>query len=131
VPPGPLYRHVGTVKRIVRPGVLESMQMETAAAQLSGDQKVASESVIAGGAAQEAAVAARNAGISAPLLTDVDPMPLSQAEFEQLQIALGAGAELGAESPMVEGLLPWFSDHALGEYIRLLSDIREQSRTAS
>lgn len=25
VPPGPLYRHVGTVKRIVRPGVLEAM----------------------------------------------------------------------------------------------------------
>ena len=128
VPPGPLYRHVGTVKRIVRPGVLESMQIETIAAELSGDQKVVSKTVIAGGAAEEAAAAVRNAGISDTLLTDMDPLPLSQSEFEQLQIALGAGAELGAESPALEGLLPWFSDHAIGEYIRLLSDIREQSR---
>jgi Lipase (class 3) len=128
VPPGPLYRHVGMVKRIVRPGVLESMQMETTAAELSGDRKAVSETVIVGGASQEAAAAVRNAGISAPLLTDMDPMPLSQTEFEHLQIALGAGAELGAESPTLESLLPWFSDHAIGEYIRLLSDIRGQSR---
>jgi hypothetical protein len=127
VPPGPLYRHVGTVKRVVRPGVLESMQMETTAV-LSGDQKAVSETVIVGGAAQEAAAAVRNAGISAPLLTDMDPMPLSQTELEQLQIALGAGGELGAESPTLEGLLPWFSDHVIGEYIRLLSDIRGQNR---
>src|SRR5208337_4102474 len=100
----------------------------TTAAKLSGDQKVVSETVIAGGAAQEAAAAVRNAGISVPLLTDMDPMPLSQIEFEQVQIALGAGVALGAESPALEGALPWFSDHAIGEYIRLLSEIREQSR---
>ena len=128
VPPGPLYRHVGTVKRIVKPGVLESMQMETIAAELSGDQKAAAETVIAGGAAREAAAAVRDAGISAPLLTDMDPRPLNQSEFEQLQIALGAGVALGAEAPALEGLFPWFSDHAIGEYIRLLSDIREQSQ---
>jgi triacylglycerol lipase len=127
VPPGPLYRHVGTVKRIVRPGDLELAQMETIAAALSGDQKTISETVITGGAAQQAATAAHNARISAPLLTDVDPMPLRQSEFEQLQIALGAGVELGTESPVLEGVLPWFSDHAIGEYLRLLSDIREQS----
>jgi hypothetical protein len=129
VPPGPLYRHVGTVKRVVRPGVLESMQMEAMAAVSSADQRVVSEAVIAGGAAHEAAAAVSNAGISAPLLTDMDPMPLSQIEFEQLQMALGAGAELGAESPTLEGLLPWFSDHAIGEYVLLLGDIRAQSRT--
>jgi hypothetical protein len=87
--------------------------------------KVVTETVIAGGAAQEAAAAVRSAGISSPLLTDTDPMSLSQLEFDQLQLALGAGAE----SPTLEGVLPWFSDHAIGEYIRLLSDIREQSQT--
>jgi triacylglycerol lipase len=128
VPPGPLYRHVGTVKRIVRPGVLEAMQMEKTSNLLSGDQTIVSETVIAGGAAQEAAEAVRRSGILSPLLTDGDPMPLSQIEFDQLQLALGAGAELATESPALEGALPWFSDHAIGEYIRLLSDIREQSR---
>ncbi len=69
VPPGPLYRHVGTVKRIVRPGVLEAMQMETTSTLLSGDQRIVSETVIAGGAAQEAADAVRRSGILSPLLT--------------------------------------------------------------
>jgi hypothetical protein len=131
VPPGPLYRHVGTVKRIVRPGVLEATQIEAMAAVSSDDHKVVLESVIAGGAAHEAAAAIREAAVSAPLLTDMDPMPLSQLEFEQLQLALGAGVESGAESSALEGALPWFSDHAIGEYIRLLSEIRGEGRVTS
>jgi len=127
VPPWPLYRHVGTAKRIVRPGVLESLQSQVLAFGAARGQTALLENVVAGGAAMEAAAAARDAGVSSPLLTDTDAIPLNQHEFEQLQMALGAGSPPGAESPVVEGALPRLSDHAIGEYIRLLMDIQGQS----
>jgi hypothetical protein len=105
--------------------------MEAIAAASMGDQKAVLENVIAGGAAGEAAAAIREAGVTAPLLTDMDAMPLSLLEFEQLQLALGAGVQSGAESETLEGALPWFSEHAIGEYIRLLSDIRGDSHVSS
>ena len=44
-------------------------------------------------------------------------------------MALGAGAP-GAGLEMrgieLESILPWISDHAISEYIRLLADIRDK-----
>jgi hypothetical protein len=124
VPPAPLYRHTGTVKRIARPGVLESMQVELGAAPGATVEGTALRSTVAGGAALESATAVSEAGVDHPLLIDIDPVQLSEIEFNRLQLALGAGTPPGQEGPALEGALPWFSDHAITEYIRLLADIR-------
>ena len=131
VPPSPLYRHVGAVKRIVRPGVLASMG-GLIAAPLSPtvESAVATQQVIAGGAAREAARAATDSGIEQPLLTDLGPQQMSDTEFARLQLALNAGTPTDIQTMGLESLFPWFSDHAITEYIRLLTDIRKQSSAA-
>jgi endonuclease G len=130
VPPGPLYRHVGTVKRIVRPGVLESLRRSITEAPVgaTAEHEVAASQVISGGPALEAAVAAKGAGVVNPLLTDLDPMQLNDTEFARLQLALNAGGRPGLESQALEGTFSWFADHSISEYIRLLSDIRSGIR---
>jgi len=126
VPPGLLYRHTGLVKRIVRPGVLE--MVPTLESLSSTDPSVSSqiEAVrhTVSAPALDAANALKAAGVTEPLLIDTDLAPLTETEFAQLQIAF-ATAE---STPQLESLtldlaLPWISDHAISEYIRLLKEI--------
>jgi hypothetical protein len=126
VPPGLLYRHTGIVKRIVRPGLLEmAPTLEaplSANPQLRGQMEAARRTVSA--PALEAAAAAEAAGVTGPLIIETDPAPLSEREFAELQLALGsADAAPPLEGVELEGALPWISDHAISEYIRLLKDL--------
>jgi hypothetical protein len=172
VPPWPLFRHTGIVKRIVRPGVLEAVAAsaapgapttEAAAPNIAlsrptvlgpaHEARMALEltrrapapeapgaptpahdeavyqaksfnAVVAGGAALTTAAAVASAGIQSPRLIDIEAPQMSEVEFAQLQLAL-RGATPGGPQP--EGVipLPWFGDHAIAEYIRLLTDIRD------
>jgi hypothetical protein len=129
VPPGLLYRHTGLVKRIVRPGVLEivpSLEIPLPAdPRLRGQIEAASRAATI--PAMESAAAAEAAGITAPMLIDNDLSPLSDKEFAELQLALGSATEVPILEGLVpEGALPWIGDHAIGEYIRLLQQIRDQ-----
>jgi Lipase (class 3) len=126
VPPGPLYRHTGIVKRIIRPGVLEMAPALEAPAsadpqlqnQMEATRRMLSAPVL------EAASAAEAAGISTPVLIETDLSPMSDQEFAQLQLVLGASeAASGPEGTALEGLFPWIDDHAISEYIRLLKDL--------
>jgi hypothetical protein len=132
VPPIP-YQHTGTVKRIARPGVLEfiaagAATLESVPLTSAGinQGKVARE-IIGGGAALESASAASSAGVQHPVFTDKDPPPLTALELSRLQVGLGAAASPELKGPALEGALPWFSDHAIAEYVRLLEDIRTRT----
>jgi Lipase (class 3) len=134
VPPDPIYRHTGTVKRIVRPGVLESMvaqgtavNLETLVLQGTVDQSIILKDVVAGGSALESANRVSQAAVSQPTIVDTDVPSLTQLEFGQLQLALGAANKPELEGPTLEGALPWFSDHAISEYIRLLTEIGDSA----
>ncbi|XCN73749.1 MAG: lipase family protein [Candidatus Electrothrix aestuarii] len=125
----PFYHHFGIVKRIVRPGVLESLQLEEAA-EMSGE--VAERAIAAreavGRAGLEAAEAVHKVGITAPLLVDAELPMLTDQEFLELQLSLGAAdVDPDQDSPELEFALPSVSDHAISEYIRLLTEIRDQS----
>jgi hypothetical protein len=125
VPPWP-YRHTGLVKRIVRPGVLEAA-MRLAAAPASGraGERIAIlKEVTCGGAALESAAAAREANIARPQFIELDAVPLTEVEFNRLQLALGAAADPEERRPALEGAIPFIADHAIADYIRLLKDIR-------
>lgn len=126
LPPGPFYRHAGIVKRIVRPGVLESLATILEAAPFAFEPSEAARDILAGGAALEAADAAKSARIDRPQFIDISPPPLSELEFAQLQFALGA-AEPSLEGAVVEGVFDWFGDHAIADYIRLLAEIRDSA----
>jgi hypothetical protein len=89
VPPG-LYQHCGLVKRIVRPGQLESM-----------------------------------ATMEIPQMVDHDAPPCSDQEFAQVQADLAkASAAMALESIDIGSYFPFIHDHYIGEYIRLLTDIK-------
>lgn len=133
VPAGLIYRHTGIVKRIVRPGVLEAMAtltvLESAEFALLrtdlADQFSLLKEVVAGGAALESASMTKEAQIDQPLLIDIDAPQLTELEFSELQLALGAATKSELEQTALEGAaLPWFNDHSISEYIRLLNEIR-------
>ena len=80
-----------------------------------------------GGAGFEATEAVHAAGIMTPLLVDVDLPQLSNEEFLNLQLSLGAAeSDTGLESPELEFALPSVGDHSMLQYIRLLTEIRDQ-----
>jgi triacylglycerol lipase len=122
VPPWP-YRHTGTVKRIVKPGMLEAAMLP-ASAPLRADADIFKE-VTAGGAALESANAVAEAGVAKPQFIELDAVPLSDLEFSRLQLALGAAAGPEATGPVPEIAIPLFADHAISDCIRLLRDIRD------
>lgn len=122
------YRHTGIVKRIVSPGVLEAAKRHIKAASIKG---VTTESVdnfkrvTLGISVLESAKAIEDAGLDRPQLIELEPIPLTELEFSQLQLALGAAAELKTQAITEEGAIPFFSDHAIADYISLLKDIRD------
>ena len=145
VPPLP-YRHTGIVKRIVRPSILQAATRASAApptaaaavfkaataggATLEAATELAAaaatfEEVIAGGAALESANAVVAAGLGQPQFIELDALPLTELEFSSLQFALGAAAPPEARGPALEGAIPFIADHAIGDYIQLLKDIRD------
>jgi len=77
----------------------------------------------------ESARAVEKSQITEATLIEADIPPLTDQQFAELQLALGSGAPapalegLGVET---EGLLPWISDHAISEYLRLLTDILDK-----
>lgn len=136
VPPGVFYRHTGAVKRIVSPGVLEATRAAAEAlvveaamtprAGLGRRQQLAE--VVAGGAARAFAETAERASVRMSLLVDVEPPPLNELEFAQLQVALGAGdPERRPSTEALEGAAPWFEDHRIENYVGLLEEIRAAS----
>lgn len=136
VPAGLLYRHCGIVKRIVRPGKLElapvplvinaeeSFITSSRVSPASTDFISPAQAILEGAALESAATEAK---LRQTTLIDTDVVPLSEKEFEELQLALGAAAETPQlESALLEGAFPWIKDHACTEYIRLLAEIRDQ-----
>ena len=94
VPPGVFYRHVGQVKRIVRPGILEAIGLDD---------------------------------LTPAELIESDLPPVSDAEFDALLEQLDAHPEAATlDGVSLEGRCSLFSDHSMLEYIRLLTDIRDQ-----
>ncbi len=123
----PFYSHFGLVKRIVRPGVLESIQQESlampsaeVASMVTNLERITMKTTL------ESAEAVAASGIDQALLIDAELPPLNDKEFLELQMSLGAG-ETGLEpdSPELEGFFPSIKDHAISEYIRLLTEIRD------
>jgi hypothetical protein len=131
VPPGFLYSHTGTVKRIVRPGVLQTETVAATAAvsalDATGQQSMR---VAAGMAAMESAAAVAASGITEPTIIESELPPLSEEQFAALQLALASGTApqveggAGLEMAQLEGALPFIANHAITEYIRLLIEIR-------
>ncbi|MCP4363949.1 MAG: lipase family protein [Planctomycetes bacterium] len=124
----PFYHHFGIVKRIVRPGVLESLQLE-AAMELPGEvaERAMAAREAVGNAGLEAAEAVSAAGIATPLLVDAELPMLTDQEFLELQLSLGAAdVDPSQESPELEFALPSIRDHSIRQYIRLLTEIRDQ-----
>jgi hypothetical protein len=136
VPPGFLFQHTGILKRIVRPGVLETVLKAMVSPAVPGAKAVAVESVgpelaslVTGTAVLQSARAVEKSEIREATLIEADIPPLTDQQFAELQMALGSAAAapglqgLGIEA---EGLLPWISDHAISAYLRLLTDIRDK-----
>jgi hypothetical protein len=127
VPPGPLYRHMGIVKRIVHPGVLEMVpRLEIPmAADAAAEGRMLSAHHAATLSAVESATAAKAAGANNPVGVETELPPLTDTEFVEVRLALS----VSAEEPNLEGIadnIPWIADHALTEYIRLLDEIRAE-----
>lgn len=122
----PFYIHFGNLKRIVRPGVLESFSLESAAAPdpLSQPHLAAAKASIEA-SALESAVAIAAAEIKQPLVIDSELPPLTDQQFLELKIALSA--ESGLEGAGLEFALPSIRDHGIAKYIALLAQIRDQS----
>jgi pimeloyl-ACP methyl ester carboxylesterase len=127
VPPGFLYRHTGIVKRIVHPGVLETVpRLEM---PMALDPVAEARSQVAQHAAtlpaMESAAAVKASGATEPVVVETELSPLTETEFAEVRLALS----VSAEGPMSEGIadnIPWIADHALTEYIRLLDEIRAE-----
>jgi len=123
----PFYVHFGNLKRIVRPGVLESFSLESAAAApdpVTRPQLAAAKATIEA-SVMESAVAIAASGIDKPLVIDSELPPLTNQQFLELKIALEADA--GLEGAGLEFALPSFKDHGIANYITLLTQIRDQS----
>lgn len=123
IPPDPIFRHTGGVKRIVKPGVLEAMMQAEALIPSSGGGAALVEAAF-GKSARVFAEAVREAQLPAPRMIDTEPPSLTNLEFAELQLALGAGRPQGESAPAPEGLFSPFSDHFIAEYVRLLEEIR-------
>lgn len=122
----PFYGHFGRLKRIVRPGLLESIQFES---MDTVDPVVAAQAEalerIVGRATLESSIAVTESGIAAPLMVDAELPALTNQEFLEFQIALGEGQpETELEELQLERFFPSIKDHAISEYIRLLAEIR-------
>lgn len=124
VPPFP-YRHCERGKHIVRPGVLEAPEGLEAATPRGLPQ--ARDYRQAETLSQIIGVESRGleAVPASPSLDTQAPSQLDPFEFGRLQLALGAGEPAGLEGMSLEGALPFFADHAISEYVRLLKDIRD------
>lgn len=133
IPPAPIFRHFGIVKRIVRPGVITSTAgATTLPAPQAGPSPLdpGVEALLRGDALQHTLA---EAGITRPILIDSDAPQLTESEFAELQLALGGtpaapgiGIPTGAQPAGIfpEGNISWIADHAISEYIRLLLEIR-------
>jgi hypothetical protein len=138
VPPDPIYHHGGLGKRIVGTGVLElapaprALEMEAAPDERSESLQRALSGP-AGAAAQPETAAARSIAATGTMLADGDLPSLTPEQFAELQFGLGAspndgvGRSLGAPSreravARAESI-PDFSDHAIKEYVRYLTEI--------
>jgi hypothetical protein len=136
VPPGFLFQHTGIVKRIVRPGVLEAVVESMVSPAVPTAKHVIVESVgpesasrATGTVVLESARAVEKSEITEATLIEADIPPLTEQQFAELQMALGSAApapELEGIGIQMEGFLPWISDHAISEYIRLLTDVRDK-----
>jgi hypothetical protein len=122
VPSGLLFSHCGIPKRIVKPGTLESggdalpfaNPMPDAAYQ-PGPKSI-----------QEGS--GEGLPFAKPVLTDGDIPGITEREFLMLQLQLGVASEGYEEGAELEGGVDskgLFADHAITEYIRLLSEIRD------
>lgn len=111
-----LYRHTGIPKRIVRPGVLESVEN----LELITSPPIIALNRIIGTPTTEVSIALEEAisPSAFPILMDIDAPPLTESEFIELQ---------GALDNTKEGVIPFFGDHFISKYIELLSDIKNKT----
>lgn len=130
LPPGLLFKHCGIPKRIVRPGVLESVE-----AMLNAELPVEAYEMpdllyqperrpVLLEHLEEAEMLGR------PQMIDSDLPALTEREFLQLQLQLGVASEGYEEGIEFEGSVHsqgLFGDHAIVNYINLLREIRDQA----
>lgn len=94
IPPGPIYRHTGIAKRIVRSGKLESREAEQSQMQVSESEL--------------------------PPLT-LDEFTLLQ---KSLQMEANLPWDAKSKKTQLEGNLSIFADHSISDYIMLLDELR-------
>ncbi len=113
-----LYRHTGIPKRIVRPGVLESVQN----LELPESPQINALNRIIGTPAAKISISLEAAisPLASPILMDIDAAPLTESEFIELQGAL--------DNTTLEGAIPFFGDHAIANYIELIKEIRDMNK---
>lgn len=147
------YNHTGIVKRIVRPGVLETALESVRASreiQLEMSVKLAAHSEGGFESSQasapvfqplavnvglenrvlETAQAVAGAGLTEAALIDCELPALTPDEFAALQLSLQTESEVqvrGLEGNIMKTWLPWFDDHRIKNYIHLLSEIRDKN----
>ncbi|WP_294537040.1 lipase family protein [uncultured Rhodoblastus sp.] len=126
----PFYQHCGGPKHIVRPGVLESLPgLEAAAGGQDGfaaPRKYTQEETLSAIILAPRQSPGTESVSSGEIIDENDPRPLDMLEFGRLQMALGAGDPPGLEGLPLEGALPYFADHQISEYIRLLKELRDR-----
>ena len=129
VPPDPFYRHTGTPKRIVNLN-----GSGPAVGLVSANPAIATIQQVVGSAAPEFPIITEVTQTGEFFLNESDTVSVTPEEFSQLQNALGASAEAlgdfpeeplapGSADAQLAGAVPFFEDHAISEYIRLLKEI--------
>lgn len=125
VPPPP-YLHCNIPKQIVRPGVFEAPQgLEAAAPGMPEARDYSQAETLSQILPRRQNLEGLEAAPGGLVLETNAPPQLDAFEFGRLQLALGAGEPAGLEGMALEGALPFFKDHSISEYIRLLTDIRD------
>lgn len=130
VPPDPFYRHTGTPKRIV------NLNASGPAFRLvSANPDIVTIQQVVGSAEPEFPTISEDIQLGSVYLKESDTASVTPEEFSQLQNALGASAELLGDFPeepfspasadaQLAGAIPFFEDHAISEYIRLIKEIQ-------
>lgn len=127
LPPGLFFKHCGIPKRIVRPGVLESVE---AVLGLEGTENLQMPDLLYQPEQRQVFLEGAEAMglVSRPQMIDSDLPPLTEREFLQLQLELGVASDSYEEGAPLEGSVNsqgLFGDHAIANYINLLREIRD------
>lgn len=123
----PFYQHCGTPKHITSPGVLEAIAgLEASSAEsFPAPRHYTREETLDHIIRSPAQTGLESAQLN-KIVQENDPPRLNAIDFGRLQVALGAAEPPGLEGAPLEGAIPYFADHQISEYIRLLQELRDR-----